>query len=110
VQEEAQAAIDAYGPQVLQKHNDGMTAKLGLPEFDEDIIATFFKLMYEAEADFTNTFRAMTTVSNMSELSAIPPELTAAFGKELEEAEVEVGILPQCIFPQCPSYIVASCW
>lgn len=90
VQPEVQAAIDAYGPRALELHNAGMAAKLGLPEFDEDVVSIFFKLLYEAEADFTNSFRAMTTASHASEFSEAPAELVAAFGKDLEETELSV--------------------
>lgn len=95
MQPEVQALIDAYGPRVLQLHNDGMAAKLGLPEFDEELASTFFRLLYEAEADFTNSFRAMTTISHASEFTEVPSKLITAFGKELEETGLSVCIVSQ---------------
>lgn len=82
-----------------------MTAKLGLPQFEEDLVGTFFKLMYDAEVDFTNTFRAMTTISHEADFSAIPPQLTAAFGKELEAAEAEVCCPHSSVYCKPPSSV-----
>lgn len=87
LQADVQGIIDAYAPRVLQLHNDGMADKLGLPQFDEELVTTFFRILYGAEGDFTNTFRAMTNISHSDTFTEIPEELQAAFGKELEDSE-----------------------
>lgn len=79
-QEDAQEAINGYASQVMQLHNDGMAAKLGLREYSETLVTTFLKLMYTCEADFTNSFRAMAKVSAENEFERIPDGVAAALG------------------------------
>jgi hypothetical protein len=90
--DEAQAAVDSYGPQVLELHNSGMARKLGLAKFDSDLVTTFLRLMFKSEADFTNTFRAMAGVSSAAAFEHIPPELVDAFGTGLSPEQTQVSI------------------
>lgn len=49
-------------------------------------------LMYESEADFTNTFRSLSSISKDSPTSGVPDKLKEAFGKELDSDETQVLI------------------
>lgn len=92
-QEAAQEAINSYGTEVLQRHNSGMAAKLGLQEYDENMVTSFLRLMYTCEADFTNTFRALSHVSTSEPFERIPDGLTAALGKPPDDAQTKVCML-----------------
>lgn len=59
----AQAAIESYSEQFRQNLLGGMRSKLGLFEAeneDESLIEELLKIMKDNQADFTNTFRALT--------------------------------------------------
>jgi uncharacterized protein YdiU (UPF0061 family) len=99
---EAQAAVDSYGSQVLELHNSGMACKLGLAEYDEELVNTFLRLMSEGTVDFTNTFRAMAAVSSAAAFEHIPSELVDAFGTELSAEQTQVGT------SALPWYVMAS--
>ncbi|GAX80282.1 hypothetical protein CEUSTIGMA_g7720.t1 [Chlamydomonas eustigma] len=93
-QEEAQEAVDAYGQTLQTEYNGRMAAKLGLLSYDRDLVVELFKLMYEDEADFTNTFRALGSVTSTSSdgtshkdqgvtTSGLTPQLRTAVNKIL---------------------------
>ncbi|ARK28856.1 protein adenylyltransferase SelO [Halalkalibacter krulwichiae] len=59
----AQEAISGYSKQYQQDWLSGMRAKLGLfnvEDQDEELIESLLSLMQKAQADFTNTFHALT--------------------------------------------------
>ncbi|PAF11645.1 hypothetical protein CHH61_26200, partial [Shouchella clausii] len=63
----AQGAISEYN-KIYQKHwLSGMRAKLGIfneEDDDEALITGLLKVMQKSEADYTNTFRALTLGEN----------------------------------------------
>ncbi len=63
----AQAAVDAYAEELQGAYNGRMAAKLGLVAYNRELIMGLMKLMFEDEADFTNTFRALSTVTTEGE-------------------------------------------
>lgn len=89
-QEAAQEAINSYGTDIVQQHDSGMAAKMGMQEYDQEMVTSFLRLMYTAEADFTNTFRALSHVSTAIEFERIPDGLAAALGKPPDEAQTKV--------------------
>jgi uncharacterized protein YdiU (UPF0061 family) len=110
----AQAAVDSYGPQVLELHNSGMAHKLGLANFDSDLVTSFLRLMFKSEADFTNTFRTMAAVSSAAAFEGIPPELVDAFGSRLSAEQTQVStwiVLFVCgLFPSNKCCCFCSEW
>jgi uncharacterized protein YdiU (UPF0061 family) len=92
-QEEAQEAVNRYGARVLALHNQGMAQKMGLQEYNETMVTSFLRLMYAAEADFTNTFRALAKVGTTDEFDRIPDALLAALGKAPDEDMTKVRAL-----------------
>lgn len=98
-QEDAQEAINGYATQVTQLHNDGMAAKLGLCEYDEALVTTFLKLMYVCEADFTNSFRAMSELSGEAEFERIPDSVAAALGVKPDGDQTSVRVCPRRDIP-----------
>ena len=64
---QAQEAIDSFPGQFMDAHTAGLAAKLGLAEVtqeDTSLIEDLFKLMAEAKADFTLTFRHLADLAN----------------------------------------------
>ena len=49
-----------------------MANKLGLPKYDRDLAMGLLQNMYEDDADFTNTFRALSSVSTDDSAETIP--------------------------------------
>ena len=84
-QEQAQEAVNSYAEQVMELHNDGMAAKLGLQHYDEDLVLGFLKLLYASEGDFTNGFRAVSHLQSSEEFASIPERLAGALGKDPDE-------------------------
>lgn len=88
--EEAQKAVDAYGPLVVRLHEEGWAAKLGMPSYSEGVSTRFMKLMAASESDMTNTFRALTALSHEEAFSEIPDTLQAACSKSLSDEDKQV--------------------
>ncbi len=68
--EQGQAAIDAFPALFDRAYLDGLRKKLGLLEPQDDdaeCLTELLKSMAEAEADFTNTFRALVAVAEGDE-------------------------------------------
>lgn len=61
--EEAEEVLGAYADTLLETYHSSMAAKFGLRSYDRDLSAGLMTLMYEDSADFTNTFRALSSVS-----------------------------------------------
>jgi serine/tyrosine/threonine adenylyltransferase len=78
--ERATAAIDRFPPLFEQHWLDGMRAKLGLftPEpDDEGLVNDLLAWMQRKKADFTNTFRSITTGRLIERGADTDPELEA---------------------------------
>lgn len=97
--EDAQAAIDEYGVQLVKLHEEGWAAKLGLPSYTEGVATRYMKLMAASEADFTNTFRALTALSHEEAFADMPESIVAACGKDLTAEDRQV---PCCFLPLSP--------
>lgn len=60
----AEGALDLYGRTVQSKFQDGMRAKLGLAgsaDGDDELIESFMGWMADTNADYTSTFRRLST-------------------------------------------------
>ncbi|GFR46340.1 hypothetical protein Agub_g7911, partial [Astrephomene gubernaculifera] len=83
-QEEAEGVLREYSEVLTTAYNARMAAKLGLLEYDRALCTELLKLMYEDDADFTNTFRALcevesaTTTSPASSSSSSSPTATSS--------------------------------
>ncbi|MGV6859882.1 MAG: protein adenylyltransferase SelO [bacterium] len=97
--EALQAAFNEFEPRYNAHYDELMAAKLGLRKVDDDsreLVADLLSLMAEAEADFTNTFRAL-SVENpatsawlgeaFERCATFPAWLQRYQGKLLEEGE-----------------------
>lgn len=51
--------IAAYGASFGSNYNEIMARKLGLQEYDAELTTSLWQLMYDSQADYTNTFRAL---------------------------------------------------
>jgi uncharacterized protein YdiU (UPF0061 family) len=80
---EAQSALDVYGEGMQTEYNARMAAKLGLSTYDKDLDVELFKIMYQDDADWTNTFRALANVSSsLSSDKSLPSDLRMAIGAQ----------------------------
>ncbi|KAG1663376.1 hypothetical protein FOA52_007113 [Chlamydomonas sp. UWO 241] len=82
-EEEAQEAMDAFSTTTEHEYSTRFSAKMGLNTYDKPLIASLMKLMYEDDADFTNTFRSLSRVT--VDGSGMPDALVAAFATELSD-------------------------
>jgi len=83
--DEAQAAIDKFAEVFQEEYNARMAAKLGLNAYDGTLLLELMKLMYQDDADFTITFRSLSSVTSVDEtLEELPAALAAAFETPLE--------------------------
>jgi uncharacterized protein YdiU (UPF0061 family) len=82
---QAQQVIDSFPGQFMDAHTVGLAAKLGLEEVTEEdtaLIEDLFKLMADAKADFTLTFRHLADLANpasgratVADIYSLPPTL-----------------------------------
>ena len=82
--ERAKASLDRF-PDLFEQHwLDGMRAKLGLftrEDTDKALVADLLAWMQRRSADFTNTFRAVTSGRLVEDASAPDPEVEAWQGR-----------------------------
>jgi len=79
--EEAEAGLNKYSEVLTTKYNTRMATKLGLRSYDRTLTVELMKLMYSDEADFTNTFRALGSITSAAPEGGekdIPEQLRAA--------------------------------
>jgi len=94
-EDEAREGLVAYGTALTDSYSTMMGNKMGLKTYDRELANGLFKAMYEDSADYTNTFRALSSVSMATPPSGddgeIPSELIAALGLgELPQDRTEV--------------------
>ncbi|GIL48322.1 hypothetical protein Vafri_4601 [Volvox africanus] len=65
--EGAEETLGEYSKVLSETYNARMAAKLGLKEYDRALSHELMRLMYDDDADFTNTFRALCSVSSVEE-------------------------------------------
>eukprot|EP00889_Picochlorum_renovo_P003634 jgi/Picre1/30664/NNA_006025.t1 len=58
-QDAAAEGIAAFGTSFVSHYNGTMARKLGLKEYDAELTSSLWQLMYDSQADYTNTFRAL---------------------------------------------------
>jgi len=93
-EEEAADAIAAYGQTLVTAYNHGMSRKLGMKAYDADLVNQLLVLMYESDADYTNTFRALGNIDITAavEGNTIPNRLLSAFGDGFNEEKAKSWI------------------
>ncbi|PSC69159.1 seleno O [Micractinium conductrix] len=89
-EDEAAAALQAYADVITVEYQGGIAAKLGLKRYDADVARSIMRIMYDDSADFTNTFRSLSSVraaggEEMDGASGLPAALAAALGPLEEE-------------------------
>eukprot|EP01026_Neomeris_dumetosa_P044757 TRINITY_DN37913_c0_g1_i2.p2 TRINITY_DN37913_c0_g1~~TRINITY_DN37913_c0_g1_i2.p2 ORF type:complete len:263 (-),score=26.92 TRINITY_DN37913_c0_g1_i2:292-1080(-) len=87
---EASKALVQYTEVLEKEYTSRIAQKLGLKNYDGELIKKLMQNMYEDDADFTNTFRALSSISTEESNKVLPDELLAAIGGKLsEERELE---------------------
>eukprot|EP01025_Chloroclados_australasicus_P048654 TRINITY_DN551_c0_g1_i6.p3 TRINITY_DN551_c0_g1~~TRINITY_DN551_c0_g1_i6.p3 ORF type:complete len:578 (-),score=68.33 TRINITY_DN551_c0_g1_i6:211-1944(-) len=84
---EVSEALVKYTDVLEEDYKNGVARKLGLKEYDGDLVKTLMQNMYEDDADFTNTFRSLNSISSSVNGNGdpLPAELRAAIGGQLKE-------------------------
>ena len=75
VQTSAQLAIGRYADVLHASYNEIMSSKLGLETFNRELVVRLLTAMYEDKADFTNSFRSLSDVSEDDAPDSIPDSL-----------------------------------
>eukprot|EP00884_Botryococcus_braunii_P018806 jgi/Botrbrau1/5609/Bobra.97_2s0032.1 len=83
--DEAQAAVEAFLDTMLPEYEARGARKMGLKSYNKDLAVGLLTTMYEDRADFTNTYRALSSVSTSEPDEAIPEALSKALGELSEE-------------------------
>ena len=60
----AEEIVGQYADVLMETYNSRTAKKLGFKTYDRDLSVGFMQLMYEDGADFTNTWRALASVSS----------------------------------------------
>lgn len=93
--EEAEGVLKEFAEVLLSEYNSCMAAKMGLQEYDKALAMELLKLMYDTDADFTNTFRALASIPAADDASGggLPPALAAAIPEAQRTDEAVSGWL-----------------
>ena len=67
--------MDSYADIMMEAYTGRMARKMGLTKYDRELAVGLVTLMYEDKADFTNTFRALASVSDDDAPGSIPAPL-----------------------------------
>jgi len=59
----------------MEAYTSRMARKMGLTKYDKELAIGLVTLMYEDRADFSNTFRGLSSVSDGDAPGSIPPPL-----------------------------------
>ena len=83
----AEEGMSAYVDSLMETYNGNMAKKLGMKTFDKDITNKLLMLMYESQADYTNTFRALGAVDLdlAIRLNEVPTKLRKCFGDSFDD-------------------------
>ncbi|KAL4852996.1 hypothetical protein ACK3TF_005970 [Chlorella vulgaris] len=88
-EEEASPALAAYAASLTERYDGMMAAKLGLRQYSQEVAGPLLRLMYEDAADYTNTFRSLSSVGVESggngAVGGLPAALAEALGPLEEE-------------------------
>jgi len=80
---EAEAGLERYADALHEEYTAGMARKMGLREYDIKVSTPLMQNMYDCDADFTRTFRALRWVE--AEGEGIPEGLRAELGPGMDE-------------------------
>jgi uncharacterized protein YdiU (UPF0061 family) len=85
-QEKAEELLQGFSDIMTDDYQHRMAAKMGLSEYSKELAVGLLSAMYEDDADFTNTFRALGGVSSQpadGDEDGVPASLLKAVGGEL---------------------------
>ncbi|GMH32852.1 hypothetical protein BSKO_00686 [Bryopsis sp. KO-2023] len=86
---DAEEAVGRYAEVMTSSYTETMARKLGLVAYNKELSGELMKNMFEDEADFTNTFRAMSSVTTTppegESMDFIPEQLLSAIGGDLSD-------------------------
>jgi uncharacterized protein YdiU (UPF0061 family) len=85
-QEKAEELLEGYSDIMTEDYQGRMAAKMGLNEYNKELAVGLLSAMYEDDADFTNTFRALGSITLQpadGEEDGVPAPLLQAVGGEL---------------------------
>ncbi|KAK9915711.1 hypothetical protein WJX75_003009 [Coccomyxa subellipsoidea] len=89
--EQAQPIVDSFADTMMEAYTGRMARKMGLSKYDRDLAVGLVTIMYEDKADFTNTFRALASVSDSDDPGSIPAPLEEALEDLTEERRAAWG-------------------
>lgn len=90
MQEEATDAVGEYSVALKAHYEEGMAAKLGLPTYNRDIAVGLLTNMYQDDADFTNTFRALSDISVDDPEDSMPTSLSKVCPAQMAHTHLSV--------------------
>jgi len=92
---EAEAALEAYSVSLVDAYQARLALKMGLSAHSRPLAGELLSRMAADGADFTNSFRALSTVSSVEPSGAaageLPPALAAAVGGDALPAEARAA-------------------
>ncbi|KAF5831621.1 hypothetical protein DUNSADRAFT_12812 [Dunaliella salina] len=88
--EEAEQQLLLYSQVLVEDYTDRMRAKLGLRTYDAKLSTELMVLMYEDDADFTNTFRALGSIpaAGSSDAAQAPQKLPQRLAEAIGAPEL----------------------
>jgi len=79
----AEEAVALYSKVMTEQYSMNMAKKMGLKEYDQDLAVKLLKAMYVDEADFTNVFRSLSSITCQSpDPRDVPDRIWEAIGKK----------------------------
>ncbi|KAL6779327.1 hypothetical protein ACKKBG_A11885 [Auxenochlorella protothecoides x Auxenochlorella symbiontica] len=84
-----QEVVDSFTVALSGAFSDAMRRKLGLRDFDPGLYGDLMALMIQDKPDFTNTWRALSSVAPGDGAEGLTPALAAALGEDLAQERVE---------------------
>lgn len=80
-----QEVVDSFTVALSGAFSDAMRRKLGLRDFDPGLYGDLMALMIQDKPDFTNTWRALSSVAPGDGAEGLTPALAAALGEDLAQ-------------------------
>ena len=80
---EATVAVEEYVKAISLNYEALSASKFGLPSYDRDLAVAWLRLLVDAQADWTNSWRALSSVVGPSAVAGAPPpaDLVAALSR-----------------------------
>eukprot|EP00803_Ostreobium_quekettii_P004631 evm.model.scf_672.7 EVM.evm.TU.scf_672.7 scf_672:31562-38836(-) len=80
---DAEDAVESYSKVLMEQYTSNIAKKMGLKSYNRELAVDLMKNMYDDEADFTNTFRSLSSVdAQASSPDHVPDEIWSAIGKK----------------------------